>query len=204
MRPRSAVLDMVQGRRRLHNDRDAAHIVPVQACCAQPHRAQHEHHMKGKPAKERRMYDRILAAIDATPQAQSVLAETRRLADLTGGSVHILHVWAVHAELHSPMLLGAPLGAPLGSLPKTWAAEARQVVDRAVAQLAEAGVKVEGEVLRVSEDKAAEAVLTRARELHAQLIVLGVRHRKRLAAWRRPSVADHVCHYPCCPVLIVP
>jgi nucleotide-binding universal stress UspA family protein len=73
-----------------------------------------------------------------------------------------------------------------------------------VAELVRAGISTTGEVLDASEEQAAEAIMQRAAQLRVQLIVLGARHHGRLAMLFRPSVAERVCHRPCCPVLIVP
>jgi nucleotide-binding universal stress UspA family protein len=59
-------------------------------------------------------------------------------------------------------------------------------------------------LLAASEEQAAEAILLRASQLAVQLIVLGARHHGRLAMLFRPTIAERVCHQPCCPVLLVP
>jgi nucleotide-binding universal stress UspA family protein len=41
-------------------------------------------------------------------------------------------------------------------------------------------------------------------QLAVQFIVLGAGHRGRLAMLLRPTVAERVYHYPCCPVLVAP
>ncbi len=48
------------------------------------------------------------------------------------------------------------------------------------------------------------AVLELARNLRADLIVLGARQHGWLSAAFRSSVADEVAHHASCPVLIVP
>lgn len=152
------------------------------------------------------MYKRILAAIDSTPRAQTVIAHTQYLAHLSEARVHVLHVHslrAIHAGL--PVVAAPAAGAAMASMPPaelTFAAH--QWVDQAVERLLTAGVIATGEVLDAREDRAAELIVQRARELSIQLLVIGAQHRRRLLAALRPTVTERVCHRPCCPVLIVP
>ncbi len=152
------------------------------------------------------MYERILSAIDSSPHAQTVLAHTRHLAQLTAASVHVLHVHslrAIHAGL--PLVAAATAGVAMASMPPAeLTAGAHQLVDQAVAQLAAAGLTTTGEILDAREDRAAELIVQRAEELAVQLIVLGAQHRRRLLASLRPTVTDRVCRQLCCPVLVVP
>ena len=78
------------------------------------------------------MYQRILAAVDATPNEAGVLAQTIQLARLTGAAVHVLHVALDH--------IGT--GDILGGLAAADDVDPREVtvVQDALAQLREAGV----------------------------------------------------------------
>jgi nucleotide-binding universal stress UspA family protein len=155
------------------------------------------------------MYERILTTIDATPNVQAVLAQSLYLARLAGARVHVLHIHSVRAVHAALPVVAAPLaGVPITCMPPAdiaVGAQARKLVDQAVAQLVAAGVKTTGEVLDASEEQAVEAIMQRARQLAVQLIVLGTGHpRRRLAMPFRSTVAERVCHHPCCPVLVVP
>jgi nucleotide-binding universal stress UspA family protein len=152
------------------------------------------------------MYRRILSAIDSTPHAQTVLAQTQYLARLTSASVHVLHVHAARAIHASFPVVAAPAaGVALASMaPEHLTMGARQLVDHAVAQLAAAGLTTTGEILDAREDRAAELIVQRAEDLMVQLIVLGAAYRRRLLSSLRPTVTDRVCRQLCCPVLVVP
>ncbi|MFZ0874057.1 MAG: universal stress protein [Pseudonocardiaceae bacterium] len=154
------------------------------------------------------MSERILTVLDTSPNAQAVLAQSLYLARLAGVSVHVLHVHSVRAIHAALPVVAAPVaGVSLPGLPPAdiaVGAQAQWLVDQAVAQLVAAGVQTTGEVLDASEERAAEAIMERAVQLAVRLIVLGARHRGRLAMLFRPTVAERVCHYPCCPVLVVP
>jgi nucleotide-binding universal stress UspA family protein len=152
------------------------------------------------------MYRRILSAIDSTPHAQTVLAHTQYLAGLIEASVHVLHVHslrAIHASL--PIVAAPAAGMAIASMaPVDLTVGAHQLVDRAVAQLIAAGVTSTGEVLDAREERAAELIVQRAKDLAVQLIILGAQYRKRLLTPLRPTITDRVCRRPCCPVLVVP
>jgi nucleotide-binding universal stress UspA family protein len=154
------------------------------------------------------MYRRILSAIDSTPHAQTVLTHTQYLAQLTAASVHVLHVHSLR-EIHAglPVVAAAAAGVAIASMPPAElavGAAAHQLVDQAVARLIAAGVTSTGEVLDAREERAAELIGRRAKELAVQLIVVGAQYRKRLLMPLRSTVTDRVCRRPCCPVLVVP
>jgi nucleotide-binding universal stress UspA family protein len=152
------------------------------------------------------MYRRILSAIDSSPHAQTVLAHTQYLAQVTAASVHVLHVHparAIHASL--PVAAAPAAGVAIASMaPAHLTVGARQLVEHAVAQLTAAGLTTTGELLDAREDRAAELIVQRAEDLAIQLIVLGAAYRRRLLASLRPTVTDRVCRQLCCAVMVVP
>jgi nucleotide-binding universal stress UspA family protein len=152
------------------------------------------------------MYKRILAAIDSTPHAQTVIAHTQYLARLTEARVHVLHVHSfrtTHAGL--PVVAAPAAGVAMASMPPAeLAVAAHQWVDQAVERLLTAGVIATGEIVDAREDRAAQLIVQCAQNLTIQLIVVGAQHRKRLLAALRPTVTERVCHQPCCAVLVVP
>ena len=149
------------------------------------------------------MYQRILAAIDATPNESAVLAQVQQLASLGGAAVHLLHVASMH---HLP---GEMLGEGIGLVSDSDDVDPSEadLCSAAVTQLASAGVRAEGQIVRVvggAEDDIANVILRRAKELDADLIVLGETHHGGLSRLFRGSVADHVIHHhPPCSVLLV-
>lgn len=149
------------------------------------------------------MFDRLLAAIDLTSNENHVLDAARDLAGLTGGAVHLLHV----AQLQSVPgeMLGEGLGVSNGA-----DVDPRELrlSDQAVAQLAAAGVQATGQVIQItrgSEADVAQVILRRAKEIDADLIVLGEALHGRASRFFRGSVADEVIHHhPPCAVLLIP
>jgi nucleotide-binding universal stress UspA family protein len=151
------------------------------------------------------VYKRILAAIDWTESTQAVLDQTRRLASLTGASVHVVHVRATDFQSVPQMLGSMASRTPLGESVETEAGGvARRMIEDAVAALVAAGVDAEGVLLDSAPGNVPRTVLERARELDVELIVLGSRNHTRPSALFRSNVADEVSRQATCPVLIVP
>jgi nucleotide-binding universal stress UspA family protein len=141
------------------------------------------------------MYDRILVAIDASPDSpDDSLNRTIQFAKMTGGRVHLLHVARGH-------IIPADISA--GSRFGVWSEEddvdvrERQVVQDAVDQIAAAGIEVHGEMIEATEHDVAQVILQRGRELDVDIIVLGYQHH------RGSVVAEHVIRgRPHCSILL--
>ncbi len=141
------------------------------------------------------MYERILVAIDASPDSpDNSLQRTVQFAKMTGGTVHLLHVARGHivsTDINS--------GSGLGVLPGETDVDVRerQVVQDAVDLLAAAGVTVHGELINATEHDTADVIIQRATEIRADIIVLGYQH------YRSSTVAERVIrHQPQCSVLL--
>jgi nucleotide-binding universal stress UspA family protein len=151
------------------------------------------------------MYKRILAAIDWTTSAESVLDQARRIALLTGAAMLVLHVRATDFPSLSSVLNDLARRAPGGEPRGDDASDvARRMVDDAVTVMSAAGVNAEGLLLESTTGNAPHAVLDRARELDVDLIVLGSRHSGAPSGLFGSNVADEVSRHAKCPVLIVP
>src|SRR5271166_312277 len=121
------------------------------------------------------MYERILVAIDATPteENRSALTRTKQIGMLTGATVHLLHIARAHIVARD-ITAGSGLGV-LAAEDDVEAAD-RQAVQQLVDSLAAAGIEAHGQMVSATEHDAAEVTLQRARELDADLIVLGHQH----------------------------
>jgi len=141
------------------------------------------------------MYDRILVAIDVSPDSPGSFSErTAQFANMTGGTVHLLHVARGHVVAYD-INAGSGLGVLVGE--DDVAADERRTVQDAVDQLAAAGVPVHGELVNATEHDVADIILQRANELSADVIVLGHPHH------RGSSVAEQVIRRrPTCAVLL--
>ncbi|NUU22848.1 MAG: universal stress protein [Streptomycetaceae bacterium] len=142
------------------------------------------------------MYDRILVAVDSTPETADVLAATAALAKPLGSHVRVLHVQTID------VVDGGGTG---GVIEEEDADAATKVVTDAVDTLRAAGVtSVEGwsgETLRAD---IPNAVLDQAKDYGADLLVLGARRHHGLARLLLGSVSDAIVHRSPCPLLLVP
>ena len=140
------------------------------------------------------MYDRMLVAIDASPDSpDDSLNRTAQFAKMAGSTVFLLHVARGHV-VASDINAGSGLGVLEGE--DDVDIRERKVLQDAVNQLAAAGVTVHGELINATEHDAAQVIVQRANELQADLIVLGYQH------YRGSTVADHVIKaHPACSVL---
>ena len=142
------------------------------------------------------MYDRILVAIDASPDSpDDSLDRTTQFAKMTGGTVHLLHVARGHI-IPTDISAGSHFG--VRSAEDDVDVRERQVVQDAVDQLAAAGIDVHGEMIEATEHDAANVIVQRAKELDTDIIVLGYNHH------RGSTVAEHVIRQqPHCSILLV-
>ena len=141
------------------------------------------------------MYDRILVAIDASPDSpDDSLSRTAQFAKMTGGTVHLLHVARGHII---PGDISAGSGLGVRAAEDDVDVRERQVVQDAVDKLAAAGIEVHGELIEATEHDAADVILQRAKELDVDIIVLGYQHH------RGSGVAEHVIRQrPHCSILL--
>jgi len=148
------------------------------------------------------MYDRILTAVDLTPNENAVLRHTQELARLAGATVHLLHVARTHI-IPGDIVAGAGLGVVSGE--DDIDPRDRDMIDDAVAQLAAAGVDATGEVLYASEHDTAAAIVEHAKNLDVDLVVLGETLHRGMTRFFRASIVDGVVHrHPAFPILLVP
>jgi len=141
------------------------------------------------------MYNRILVAIDASPDSpDDSLNRTMQFAKMTGGTVHLLHVARGHII---PTDISAGSGLGVRTAEDDVDVRERQVVQSAVDQLAAAGVDVRGEMIEATAHDVADVILQRAKELDVDIIVLGYQHH------RGSVVAEHVLRQrPHCSILL--
>ena len=136
------------------------------------------------------MYDRILVAIDASPDSpDDALNRTVQFAKMSGGTVHLLHVARGHI-IPADISAGSRFGVQGQE-------DDIDLSGAAVDHLAAQGIEVHGELVEATDHDAAEAIVQRANELDVDIIVLGYQHH------RGSTVAEHVIRqHPHCSVLL--
>lgn len=139
---------------------------------------------------------RIVVGVDGSRASQLALRWALGEARLRGATVEAVHVWRYPVLTYAPGISAAPVFAH-----DDLEAEARAVLDEAVAGAE--GPAVEGAAIErlVLEGAASEALVRRAEG--ADLLVVGHRGRGGFAGLRLGSVAHQCSTHATCPVVIV-
>jgi nucleotide-binding universal stress UspA family protein len=137
------------------------------------------------------MYDKVLAAIDHSAVSERVLAAARDLALLSKGQV-----WVLHLREREVM-------PRLGLVPVESEDHAEAAAKSAADSLTQAGVTAHAVVRDTVFGYAAREIIEDARELDADVIVMGSRGRGDLAGLVLGSTAHKVIHLADRPVLVV-
>jgi nucleotide-binding universal stress UspA family protein len=138
------------------------------------------------------MYDKILVAVDHSAISDRAVLAARDLAVLSKGEVWVLH------------LREREMGVKTGALlPDETTDQANAAVAASVEVFAQAGVKAHGEVRNTIFGYAAREIVNDAREVGADVIVMGSRGRGDIAGLLLGSTAHKVIHLSDRPVLVV-
>ena len=136
------------------------------------------------------MFERIVAAIDESDNAERVLTTVQELATLAGSEV-----WVVHALERE----ASKFGSPRIETPD----DARAFADAAAQKLTSAGITAHAEVVHTLYGHAAREILSVAAARDAGVIVMGSRGRGELAGLLVGSTAHKVLHLADRPVIVV-
>jgi nucleotide-binding universal stress UspA family protein len=138
------------------------------------------------------MYDRILVAVDHSEMSDRAVLAARDLAVLSNGEVWVLH------------LREREMGPKTGVLvPNEPTEEANAEVSASVEILTQAGVKAHGKVRNTIFGYAAREIVSYAKQVDADVIVMGSRGRGDMAGLLLGSTAHKVIHLSDRPVLVV-
>ncbi|MFI6567557.1 universal stress protein [Streptomyces sp. NPDC050534] len=137
------------------------------------------------------MFHRILVAVDPSPSRLNSVRMAGEMARLAGASVHVLHVVTATATLDSVVRLEDD-------------AEARTILDEAVAALRDEGIKADGTLAGGLLNDVPALINETAGQFGADLIVLSPHHRGAVAALFNPRVSDIVTHASHTAVLLAP
>ena len=134
--------------------------------------------------------NKIFLPVDGSAHSRQAIDQASALARLSGGEVRVFHL-----QEREPSKAGT------ASFETT--EDATSLVDDAVSQLQNAGVKASGETRAGLSGEAAKAIVDEASRFGADLIIMGSRGLSDFQALLVGSVAHKVLHYAHCPVLIV-
>lgn len=128
---------------------------------------------------------------DGSPTAQIATERAAELARATGAQLHIVCAYTGHGA--------TTIGAGSDTVTLTALSAAEQIAEQTAASFRAAGLDAVGSV---GEGKPADVLLDKARELNAELIVVGNR---RMQGFSRVlgAVANEIVHRAPCDVLLV-
>jgi nucleotide-binding universal stress UspA family protein len=138
-----------------------------------------------------RMYRRILLAFDGSPDGREALAQAETLASACGATVQLL---AIIDPSESMLIVEA-----MSFIPDNQRFVKQAVLDEGVRRLRGAGCTATSEL---KYGKPTEQIILSAREIDADLIVVGHRDQGTLARWLNGSVGESILHQPPCSVLV--
>jgi len=145
------------------------------------------------------MYRRILVPVDGSDTAERGLDEALKLARDQQATVLLLHVVEEFVLVQSMDIGRVALDRLLDELRES----GRAILAAAERKAAAAGVAFEGFIEESASVRVADVVVRRARELGADLIVLGTHGRRGLRRVVMGSDAEIVLRYTPVPVLMV-
>lgn len=136
------------------------------------------------------MFERILVAVDGSPQSEKTIVVAVDLARRYGSAVTIVHVREHERYEGSDVDLGPPIPA-------------EELVNGVLARFRDGGVDAQGEIRRVSSGNTPQQIVEVAAESHADLIIMGSRGMTEWKSLLLGGVANKVVHHATCPVLLV-
>jgi nucleotide-binding universal stress UspA family protein len=139
------------------------------------------------------VYDRILVAVDNSPQCDRAVDAACKLAILSKGTFHVFH-----AREHQDVV-----GKGGGSFDVEYAEEAEALVKRVTETCEKAGVRTSSGIVHVPIGHIAGEIVKAAGDQKADTIVMGSHGRSAIGAAVLGSNAYKVVHLADRPVLIV-
>lgn len=136
------------------------------------------------------MFERILVAVDGSPQSGKTILVAVDLARRYGSVVTVIHVREYERYEGSDVDLGPPIPA-------------EDLVNSVLATFREEGVDARGEIRRVSPGNTPQQIIEVAAVSHADLIIMGSRGMTEWKSLLLGGVANKVVHHATCPVLLV-
>ena len=139
----------------------------------------------------------ILVPVDFSTMTEDVLEMAKLFAGTFTGKIHLVHVIRIDPSLTGylpePSLIEEPMPAHCG--------KAHALLQEQVRQLRYAGY---GCSASLYEGEIVETIIKKARDMEAELIVMGAHNKGRLERFFLGSVSEGVLRRACCPVMIVP
>jgi nucleotide-binding universal stress UspA family protein len=139
------------------------------------------------------MYSRILLAYDGSSDGRRALDQTAELASAAGAEVVLLAVVDVGVDV------AVAEGVSVGSSIETQLAQVQQMLVEGAARLTALGIRA---AMRTETGQPGERIAAVAREIGADLIVLGHRQHSLWSRWMKEPVGPFLLQDPPCNLLI--
>lgn len=139
------------------------------------------------------MYSRILLAYDGSSDGRRALDQTAELASTAGAEVVLLAVVDVGVDV------AVAEGVSVGSSIETQLAQVQQMLVEGAARLTALGIRA---AMRTETGQPGERIAAVAREIGADLIVLGHRQHSLWSRWMKEPVGPFLLQDPPCNLLI--
>jgi nucleotide-binding universal stress UspA family protein len=141
-------------------------------------------------AEVRAMFERILLAIDGSPEAERGIPIAQSLASVDHGEVIVFHVMEREVTL-------------MGTFPLEYGKDATELVDGIVRRLKDSGVAARGDLQIGARGWAAHEIVEAAVREDVDLIIMGSRGLSKLSDLLLGGVTNKVLHLSDRPVLVV-
>ena len=148
------------------------------------------------------MYRTILVPVDGSEPSQRALTEAVRLAKHTGAALHLMHIVDEHVMVPAPDT-GYMSTAYYADVIAALRDAGRQIIDQAQESVRKSGIEPNVIFVETLGHRVAELVLEKAKELPADLIVMGTHGRRGLRRLVLGSDAEWVLRSSPVPVLMV-
>lgn len=139
------------------------------------------------------MYKKILLAYDGSPEYRAALRQGAELAEFCKAEVHLL------AVITSSTTMPIAGGVNPSDLVNEEQREIRSYLEEGVERLRQRGIKAEG---RLGYRDPVDEIDATAREIGADLIVVGHRRRNTIERWWRKSTSKSLLTIAPCDVLV--
>jgi universal stress protein A len=143
---------------------------------------------------------RILVPVDFSPSAGAALDYAAFLAGKHGAELTVLHVWEAQGHVGPDARSMLPIGA--GGQPG-WEHVRVEVRREVELFLGKAGIRPRGAAVRVEAGEPSDTILQVAKDVGADLVVMGTHGRTGLSRLLIGSVAEAVLRRSTCPVLTI-
>ncbi len=144
------------------------------------------------------MFKRILVAVDGSHTAELALQEAIKLAKELQAQLRVVHVV-------DEVSLSLPEGGDLEGIRETFLKSGRKVLEKADAEMRNAGMTADTKMLEIETfgHRAADLIATEAEAWPADLIVIGTHGRRGVNRLLLGSVAEGVARVATRPVLMI-